>query len=584
MRWLFPAGAWGFLSLGVITALYLLKRRSESVRVPSLLLWQRAMAEQQAMKPFQKLKKNILFFLQLALAALLTLALMRPAVQGGVQGESVLIFDLSASMQTVENGETRFETAKRRALDLIDGMGAGDRVTVLAAGASAELCLSRSGDLNRARSVIGSLAPQNGGADMEGAVSLARAMARDIEGLTILAFSDTYTSDDIQVVRVGTPRENRALLSLSVQEGQAFVRVANYGGAATVTLECEADGALCDAMTVELSEDEVRSVLLQAPPEAQTVCVRLQDQDALAADDIRWHAAREAGAYRAVLCGENIFLEKALSLREDLTLLRASREEAAQLENIDLYLFDGPLPDALPERGALLCVAPDGPVGEIVPGETKQNPDPLRAGFTDLARQLTSHLLLEDIALRSCTPLTGGEAVLRAGQDTLLAVTETDGRRAAVLGFDLHDSNLPMKGDFPVLMQNILSFLLPDARQALRDGTCGAPIVLPADGRARETEIITPSERHVPVNGLLEDTGEQGVYTLIYRYEDGAERILRFALHADTGESDVRRVGSPGGNVTLNAVTDAGRELTIWFLLAFVILSLVEWEVSRRVA
>ena len=102
MHFLFPAGAWGFASLGVITALYLLRRRSQTVDVPSLLLWQRAWAEQQAMKPFQKLKKNILYFLQMAMAVLLTLALMRPAIPGGVQGETVMIFDLSASMQTVE--------------------------------------------------------------------------------------------------------------------------------------------------------------------------------------------------------------------------------------------------------------------------------------------------------------------------------------------------------------------------------------------------------------------------------------------------------------------------------------------------
>ena len=49
MHFLFPAGAWGFLSLGVITALYLLKRRSQTVQVPSLLLWQRAAAEQQVL-------------------------------------------------------------------------------------------------------------------------------------------------------------------------------------------------------------------------------------------------------------------------------------------------------------------------------------------------------------------------------------------------------------------------------------------------------------------------------------------------------------------------------------------------------
>ena len=64
MQWLYPAGAWALLSLAVITALYLLKRQSVQRNVPSLLLWQRAAADQTASRPFQKLKKNILYFLR----------------------------------------------------------------------------------------------------------------------------------------------------------------------------------------------------------------------------------------------------------------------------------------------------------------------------------------------------------------------------------------------------------------------------------------------------------------------------------------------------------------------------------------
>ena len=569
MHFLFPAGAWGFLSLGVITALYLLKRRSQTVQVPSLLLWQRALAEQQAMKPFQKLKKNILFFLQMAMAVLLTLALMRPAVSGGVQGETVMIFDLSASMQA----EGRLEQAKERALNLIDGMKTGDRVTVLTAAREAEIALSRSGDLSRVRSVIGDLTARNGGADLDAALSLAQAMGRDIDGLNILVFSDTYTSDAAQVIPVGTPQNNRALLSLSVQNGQAFVRVANYGESATVTLECEADGALCDAVTLDLQADEVRSALMAVPEDAQTVRARIQEKDALLTDNERWYAAREEAAYRAALCGDNVFLEKALSLREDLTLLRTAKEEAASLENIDLYIFDGALPETLPGQGALLCVAPDREILNIQPGEKTDQVSALRAAFTRQAQPLAAHLLLEDIALRAYTPLIGGDAVLLSGQDALIAVTEEANRRAAVLGFDLHDSNLPMKGDFPILMQNLLSFLLPDARQSFPDGLCGDSLTLPADAR-----MVTPSGRPAA------DTWEQGVYTVRYRVADGAERTARFALHMDPAESDLRQAG--GGDAAINLTTrmDAGRELTPWVLLAFLALALVEWEVSRRVA
>ena len=585
MRFLFPAGAWAFAALGVIVALYLLKRRSESVTVPSLLLWQRALAEQQAMKPFQKLKKNILFFIQLVLAALLALALLRPAVSGGVQGETVLVFDLSCSMQTMENGASRLENAKRRAEALVDGMGEGDRVTVLAAGDQARIALSRSGDLRRVRGAIDALQAGNGSADMDGAVSLAQAMARDIEGLNIVAFSDTYVSDEVQVVRVGTPMENRALLSLSVSpEGQAYARVANYGSAATVTLECYADGQLCDMAVLDLAEDAVGSALMTVPAGFETVEVRIAESDALAADNSRWFAAREAAGYRAALCGDNVFLEKALSLRDDIVLLRTSAQEAAELENIDLYIFDGGLPETLPAAGAVFCVAPAAEVLGMTPGETLENAAALRPAAGDLAQRITQNLLLEDIAVRRYTPLTGGEAVLRANGAALLAVAENAGRRAAALGFDLHESNLPMKGDFPVLIQNLLAWLLPDTRQALADGVCGQWVQLPLDARAERMTVTLPSGRTIAAGQTLEDTDQQGVYTLRAAYADQADRVLRFALHMDNAESDTRMVGPASGTIALGGVADAGRELTPWVLLACLALLLMEWEVSRRVA
>lgn len=585
MRFLFPAGVWGFAALAVITALYLLRRRSESVTVPSLLLWRRALAEQQAMKPFQKLKKNILYLIQMALALLLALALLRPAVSGGVQGETVLIFDLSASMQAEENGVTRLAQAVRRADALIDGMREGDRVTVLTAGTRVDTLLSRSEDLVRARSVLSGLRAENGGADLPAAVSLAQAMARDIEGLNIVVFSDSYESSDVQVARVGTGVDNRALLSLAVEEdGAAFVRAANYGADAAITLECEADGALCDVAVLELKEGQTGAAVLRAPAGAQTVRVSIAEPDALQADNARWYTARENGAYRAALFGENVFLEKAAALRSDLTLLRADAREAAALEEIDLYIFDGELPDTLPEQGMLLCVAAEAPVLGIVPGEEKEASGAFRAGGSDLARELTEHLLLEDIALRSCRPLTGGQEILRRGGDTLLAVAEENGRRAAVLGFDLHDSSLPMKGDFPILIQNLLAWLLPDARQALPDGVCGQAVRLPVDPQAQAVSVTLPSGRTLQTDGVLEKTGEQGVYTAIYAYPDGQTRQARFCMHMENAESDLRAEKSENDTVILDGGTDAGRALTPWVLLACLILLLLEWGVSRRVA
>lgn len=584
MQWLNPAGILGLWSLLAITALYLLRRKSRDVQVPSLLLFRFAENEQLAARPFQKLKKNLLYFLQMVLALLLVLALLRPAVGSGVQGETVLIFDLSLSMQAEENGATRIDAAKRKAAALLEGMQAGDRVTVLAAGEKMESRLSRSADLYHARSVIDELQAGNGGADVDAAVSLAQAMARDIAGLNIIVFSDTYENDGMQIVRAGQGADNRALLSVSASpEGEAFVRIANYGAAADVTIELYADDVLCDMAGLALEAGETRGVKMNAPAGFAVLRAAIAENDALMTDNERFFVLPGDENYRVALAGDNVFIEKAAALREDLTILRTTAADVGALEDIDLYIFDGEMPEKLPENGAILAVDPHLPVDGIACGERKQAQGILRPAYSERAQVISAHLLLENVAIRAYTPLDGGESVLRWSGDSVLAVTESQGRRAAVIGFDLHDSNLPVQGDFPVLMQNLLAYLLPELREELSDLTCGDSVQLPLDARARRVTVTLPGGKTVEAGESFDQTQAQGVYTLERDYGDSA-RTVRFTAHADTRESDVRQVGASGSAaVAVQAQTASGREITMWLLLAFMALLLVEWGGSRRV-
>ena len=108
MEFIQIGGAWAFLGLAAILALYMLKRRFEEHEVPSTYLWRRMLADQNANRPFQKLRKNLLMVLQLAVVALLALALMHPATKGLTGGDYVPIFDTSLSMRA----DGRMEQAK----------------------------------------------------------------------------------------------------------------------------------------------------------------------------------------------------------------------------------------------------------------------------------------------------------------------------------------------------------------------------------------------------------------------------------------------------------------------------------------
>lgn len=592
MEWLLPAGAWAFASVLAVIALYLLRRKATRHEVPSLYLWRRTQAAQEASKPFQMLRKNWLLILQLLLVILLSTSLLRPALTGGLHGEMVLIVDVSASMQAEANGKSRVELAVEDALRLVDGMQEGDAVTVLTAGSAVGQIITRSADKQKVKAALSALKAENGTADMEGAVSLAQAMGRDIPGLSIVVYTDSNLSleEGVTVRPVGTGAENRAILSLSCtrqEDGlRGFARIANYGAAAEVTVECYADGALCDIRTLSMAEGEQQSVQFSVPVEARAVWSQITTPDALVADNIRYWASQKQGERRILLVTQgNVFLEKALALREDAVVLKTNPADAANIEGFDLYVLDGACPEPLPQAGSILAWAPDVDILGIHSEAAIQKEGAMRAASGKGAQAITQNLLLSETALRSYHPLTGGQSVLTWGGDTLLAVNEQDGRRAAVVGFDLHDSNLPVKADFPILMQNLLDYLLPEAVSAVEGGTCGQPVALALDDRTTAAQVVTPTGRQVALDGqVLTDTSEIGVYSLTEERTDKESRTTLFTLHMAGEESDVRVITAQaqGGEATATGQRGMGQELTVLFLLALLLLSLVEWEVSRR--
>lgn len=588
MEWLNPAGAWAFLGFLPVIALYLLKRKARRTPVPSLVLWKKTEERTRQNRPFQRLRSQLLLWLQLAMVALLALALMRPVTAGGLKGESVFIFDLSASMQAVDGeGQSRLEDAKRQALDLLAGMRDGDAVTVLAAGPSFLPLVSRCTDHALAERAIRTLEAGNGGADLSGALSLAAAMQREASGLEMYVFTDSAVEipSGANLCAVGESAPNVSLLDMSLQpeENTAFVRLVSWGGDRQVQVECYADGALCDVRAVSLADGESQGVLLTVPEGTRSAMARVAPGGALAADDTRWAVAQNQRQYTALLVTEgNVFLEEALRLRSGLNLVLADPQDAQAVAGCDLYIYDGVLPETLPETGAVWAVNPPEAVAGITPGEAVQGNETLRAAAGGEAADLCRHLLLSDVALRSFRPLSGGVPVLLSGGESLLALSEQEGRRAAVLGFDLHDSNLPLKADFPVLVQNLLSWLLPDAAASVEAAGCGAPVSFALDARGVSAQVETPDGRQIGLEGnTFSDTDVPGIYRLAETLEDGQVRETAFTLHIPPEESDTLTVPASTQGAEAQAVSGY-REWTVWVLVALFAVMLLEWEVSRR--
>src|SRR5919109_204847 len=125
-------------AIPLILFLHSLKPRGPKIRTTTLFIWERVLKEQPlGTRLGWLLKKNLLLILQLLAATILILALADPTLLhvGTRSGDTVAVIDLSASMKARGPAGTRFDAARKEFLSLVDGLGSGQKMMVIGAGA-----------------------------------------------------------------------------------------------------------------------------------------------------------------------------------------------------------------------------------------------------------------------------------------------------------------------------------------------------------------------------------------------------------------------------------------------------------------
>jgi hypothetical protein len=131
-----------------IIALYFLKLRRRPVRVASTFLWRRSLEDLHVNSLFQRLRRNLLLFLQLLAVALMMLALAGPRMRGTAgQGQRfVLMIDCSASMSATDIAPTRLAKAQEQAKKVVAEMDADDLAMVIKFADSAQVVSNYTSD------------------------------------------------------------------------------------------------------------------------------------------------------------------------------------------------------------------------------------------------------------------------------------------------------------------------------------------------------------------------------------------------------------------------------------------------------
>ena len=147
---------WFLALIPIIILLYLLKLRRTPIVISSTLLWMKSLQDLTANAPFQRLRKNLLMFLQILILILIVIALARPYINAeGRAGATIcILLDRSASMQAIEGEATRMDLAKQAALEVVEEMQRGDRVMLVTFAENSNVLVELTSDRARLRDAI----------------------------------------------------------------------------------------------------------------------------------------------------------------------------------------------------------------------------------------------------------------------------------------------------------------------------------------------------------------------------------------------------------------------------------------------
>jgi hypothetical protein len=611
--------------LPVVVAMYFLKLRREDRPVSSTYLWQRLVRDYEANAPWQRLRRNLLLLLQLLFLIALILALARPfrPTEGAAGHSLILIIDTSASMAATDVQPSRLDVARARARDLVTSLPDNARVTVIAAGRTPQVLVSGAQDRRQARDAIDSLRIENSTSDLATALSLAGAVAARQTQAEIVVLSDgrvdlkpTEVPAAVRYIPVGEQGDNQAVSALSLRElagGQAvslFAQVTNHAPKpANRRLNIYVDGQLFDARDITIPAGSTTEIVQDdLPATTRQAKVRLQGSDSLALDDLAWTVRTPGKPAPVLLVSEgNLFLETALSLLPNIQLtITTPADYNSQLTidnsqltivNWELTIFDRTVPPTLPPTNAFF-IAPPAPTAWFTPTGTLDNLQ-LTIVNEPLMRyvNLTGLQVLEALAIP--LPEWGRPLVTtadsRLSEWPLLFAGEVDGRRVAVLAFDLRNSDLVLRPAFPLLVSNLIDFLVPGARGPVpAQVQAGDPVALTAPPEVDEVALTYPDGRTatlVPERGrlTLADTNELGVYQIALRSRGDTIEQAAFAVNlflpaesAIAPRATLPIASTGAGQAGETAWAQGRREL--WRPLAFIalIVLLLEWLVYQR--
>ncbi len=589
----------------VIILLYMLKQKAKEYPFSSSMLWREIYNNIEATKPWEKLKKNLLMILQIVTVLLLIFALMAPYLKrGGRRFDNViLVIDTSASMGIRYNEDrTRLEEAIERACDYVDTLSETAQVTILTSDQEAGIVKSNVTDKSDLRKALREIQGTDLKGDAGTAVSVVQSMANQWEQYEAVFLTDTPVelgSLEARVINLYTDYQNLSMdyIGYGTEYDEA-------GNPSLTVIGKITNGTASDVVTdVNLYGDDtllmVQSVQVPAASSqffyfqqvdfnGNVLMAEINNKDDLEADNRAYAARKGQGQERVLLVtNDNMFLEKAIVNVSWVDLYKTNQLSAVgKDEEFDLYIFDGMVPDTLPEEGNIIYMNPPPGNGITVSASITS------VNLEFLETEITSYVSGFHFGVSSAREFerpVWADNFISSGSGCVGYFGIDGQRRVAVLGFDLHDSDLALQAEFPILVSNLMDYMMVSGMVSEDYYETGDKIVFNGNLNGSEIRIQNPEGIATTLAAAVEtsaytDTGRAGIYSVsqtVNEVENTENFVVRFPVEQESHQNGEKTeenetVGEDDKNLS------GGRDLRNLIIILILIALAVEWFVYVR--
>jgi Ca-activated chloride channel family protein len=614
----------GALAGAAVVVFYILKLRRRPVAVPFSKIWQKILRDKEATSLFSQLKRLLSLLLQLALLALLLLALGDPRSAANlIEGRNIVVLiDGSASMKATDVGPSRIESARERVRAMVRGLSGSDRMLIAQMDAAVTPLSTLTGEISELEAGVAAVKASDASADFARSLRFASDTLRGLPSPEIIVVSDGALSEaadsagpvhlgeiKLSYVPIGLHAKNAAITGFSVRRYpldksryEVMLEVTNTGDEALdVELSLLGDGQLTDLSRLRLNPHEKLPRFypnLSGASKTLEAKLALGDgtRDDLPADDHAYALLPERRRARVqVVSGGNMFLEAALLLDEylDVTLVEPTKYPAKGA--YDVTIFDGVTPSVAAGSGSLLYLDPTGAnvpfeVGKLVDDEV---------GFDELDAKspLLRYTSLSDVNIARAHILKGDKddkVVARSFKGPLLIQGRRAGVKFVALGFDVRESDFPLRIAWPLFLLNTINDFVEEDVGYISSFRTGTVWSIPASSAAESATLELPdgTKRGVPIkDGRAVFLGQEAGFYKISTGSaaaGGAEEVTMFAANlADPQESAIAprpklevdgRVAGEVGEFKIGV----RREMWVYLLLAVLLVTTLEWLTFHR--